>query len=80
MRTHLSNAAYGVLDFAAYPVGMIAVTPAVLHNLRLAKYRVWTFATAAVNIGGIVASGFDDANILASRGIVSTLQPVGEQP
>lgn len=69
MRAHLSNAAYGVLDYAAYPVGMLVVAPVVLHNLGLAQYGVWTFATAAVSIGGIMASGFGDANIqhVASR-------------
>ena len=69
MRAHLSNAAYGVLDYAAYPVGMLAVAPVLLRNLGLAQYGVWTFATAAVSIGGIIASGFGDANIqhVASR-------------
>jgi len=69
MRAHLSNAAYGILDYGAYPIGMLAIAPMVLHNLGLAKYGVWTVATAAVSIGGIIASGFGDANIqhLASR-------------
>jgi O-antigen/teichoic acid export membrane protein len=69
MKTHLSNAAYGILDYGAYPIGMLAVAPVVLHNLGLAQYGVWTVATAAVSIGGIVASGFGDANIqhVASR-------------
>jgi len=48
---------------------MLVVAPVVLHNLGLARYGVWTFATAAVSMGGIVASGFGDANIqhVASR-------------
>ena len=69
MRTHLSNAAYGILDYGAYPIGMLAVAPVVLHHLGAAQYGVWAVATAAVSTGGVVASGFGDANIqhVASR-------------
>src|SRR5271168_228797 len=69
MRAHLSNAAYGILDYGAYPIGMLVVAPTVLHNLGVAQYGVWALATAAVSIGGIIASGFGDANIqhVASR-------------
>ena len=63
MRTHLSNAAYGLLDYAAYPIGMLVVAPVALHNLGVAQYGVWAVATAAVSTGGIIASGFGDANI-----------------
>jgi len=63
MRTHLSNAAYGLLDYAAYPVGMLMVAPVALRNLGVAEYGVWAVATAAVSTGGIIASGFGDANI-----------------
>ena len=63
MRNHLSNAAYGILDYAAYPIGMLIVAPVVLRNLGIAQYGVWTVATAAVSMGSIVASGFGDANI-----------------
>lgn len=69
MKAHLSNAAYGILDYAAYPIGMLVVAPLVLHNLSPAQYGVWATATAAVSTGGILASGFGDANIqhVASR-------------
>ena len=60
---HLSNAAFGVLDYAAYPVGMLLVAPIMLRNLGVAQYGVWAVATAAVNTGSIIASGFGDANI-----------------
>jgi O-antigen/teichoic acid export membrane protein len=63
VRAHLSNAVYGILDYAAYPVGMLIVAPVVLRNLGIAQYGVWTVATAAVSMGSIVASGFGDANI-----------------
>jgi O-antigen/teichoic acid export membrane protein len=69
MKTHLSNAAYGILDYGAYPVGMLVVAPLMLRNLGFAQYGVWAVATAAVSTGGIIASGFGDANIqhVASR-------------
>jgi O-antigen/teichoic acid export membrane protein len=69
MKAHLSNAAYGILDYAAYPLGMLVVAPVVLRNLGLAQFGVWTVATAAINTGAIIASGFGDANIqhVASR-------------
>jgi len=63
MKIHLENAAYGVLDYAAYPVGMLLVAPVALHKLGIPEYGVWTLATAAVSTGGIIASGFGDANI-----------------
>ncbi|HLY42838.1 MAG TPA: oligosaccharide flippase family protein [Terracidiphilus sp.] len=63
MKRHVSNSIYGVLDYVAYPVGMLAVAPAILRHLGAAEYGVWTVAAAAVSIGSIVASGFGDANI-----------------
>ena len=63
MRAHLANAAYGLLDYAAYPIGMLVVAPIVLRNMGVAQYGVWTVATAVVSMGSIIASGFGDANI-----------------
>jgi exopolysaccharide biosynthesis WecB/TagA/CpsF family protein len=63
MRAHLSNAAYGVLDYMAHPIGMLIIAPIVLRNLGVAQYGVWAVATAAVSAGSIIASGFGDANI-----------------
>lgn len=63
LRTHFANALFGVLDYAAYPVGMLVVAPVVLRNLGVAQYGVWTVATAAVSMGSIIASGLGDANI-----------------
>ena len=63
MRAHLTNAAYGVVDYAAYPIGMLLVSPIVLHHIGIAEYGIWAVATAVVSTGGIIASGFGDANI-----------------
>jgi O-antigen/teichoic acid export membrane protein len=79
MKAHLSNAAYGVFDYAAHPIGMLLVAPPLLHHLGVAQYGVWVIATAAVSGGSIIASGFGDANIqyiarLRSRGDVTAVQ------
>jgi O-antigen/teichoic acid export membrane protein len=63
MRAHLSNAAYGVLDYAAYPIAMLISAPALLRHLGVAQYGIWIVTTAALNTGAIIASGFGDANI-----------------
>jgi O-antigen/teichoic acid export membrane protein len=63
MRKHLTNAVYGVLDYASYPFGMLLVAPIVLHKLGASEYGLWMIATAIVSAGGIIASGFCDANI-----------------
>jgi O-antigen/teichoic acid export membrane protein len=63
MRRHLANAMYGVLDYVSYPFGMLLVAPIVLHKLGASEYGLWMIATAIVSAGGIIASGFCDANI-----------------
>jgi O-antigen/teichoic acid export membrane protein len=78
MRVHVSNAMYGVLDYAAYPIAMLLTAPALLKHLGVAQYGIWVVATAAVSTGSIIASGFGDANIqyvasMASLGDTSTL-------
>lgn len=63
MKRHLSNAVYGVVDYASYPIGMLLVTPLILHRLGAAEYGLWMVATSIVSAGGIIASGFCDAGI-----------------
>ncbi len=63
MKRHLTNAAYGVLDYASFPAGMLLAAPIVLHRLGGPEYGLWMIATAVVSAGGIIASGFGDANI-----------------
>ena len=63
MRTHLSNAAYGVLDYVAYPAGMLIVAPLAVRNLGVAQFGVWMMANAVLTAGSVLASGFGDANI-----------------
>ncbi len=63
MRKHLTNAAFGVLDYVSYPLGMLLVAPVVLHRLGASEYGLWMISTAVISAGGIIASGFGDANI-----------------
>jgi O-antigen/teichoic acid export membrane protein len=63
MKRHLTNAAYGVLDYVSYPVGMLLVAPIVLRRLGPSEYGLWMISTAVISAGGIIASGFCDANI-----------------
>lgn len=63
MKRHATNAFYGVLDYASYPLGMLAVAPVVLHRLGAAEYGLWMVTTSIVSAGGIIASGFSDAAI-----------------
>ena len=69
MKSHLSNALCGVLDYSSYPVGMLFAAPIILHHRGPSEYGIWAMTTALVSIGGILASGFGDANIqqVASR-------------
>jgi len=53
---------YGLLDYAAYPIGMLVVAPFILRNLGASQYGIWMVTASVVNIGSILASGFGDAN------------------
>ena len=63
MTRHIANAAWGMLDYAAYPAMMFVVAPLVLHRLGAAEYGIWSVTTAVISVGGVIASGFGDANI-----------------
>lgn len=63
MKRHLTNAAYGALDYASYPLGMLAIAPIVLHRLGAAEYGLWMISTAVVSAGGMIAAGFSDAGM-----------------
>jgi O-antigen/teichoic acid export membrane protein len=63
MRRQISNFVYGLLDYAAYPIGMLILAPFILRNLGVAQYGIWTVTASIVSIGSIIASGFGDATI-----------------
>jgi O-antigen/teichoic acid export membrane protein len=65
MKSHLTNAVFGVVDYLAYPVGLLLLAPVILCALGMERYGIWAIATAAISTGAIIASGFGDANIRA---------------
>lgn len=60
---NVSNALWGVLDYASWPVGILLLAPVLLRHLGVARFGIWAVAMAAMNAGAILASGFGDANI-----------------
>jgi len=62
MRAHIANAFYGVLDYVAWPAGMLAIAPVAVRALGIERYGIWMVANSAISIGAITASGFGDAN------------------
>jgi len=63
LQGHFVNALSGVLDYAAWPIGMVLVAPVMLDHMGAARYGVWSVAAAIVSAGAILASGFGDATI-----------------
>jgi exopolysaccharide biosynthesis WecB/TagA/CpsF family protein len=63
MKNNVSNAIYGVLDYLAYPLGMLVIAPLALRSLGTDRFGIWMIAVSTVSTGAIVASGFGDANI-----------------
>lgn len=63
MKAHWSNAFYGVLDYLAYPLGLLLLAPVILRGLGMERYGIWVVVNATLNTGAILASGFGDANI-----------------
>lgn len=61
MRKHLTNASFGVLDYASYPIAMLLVAPIVLRHLGASEYGLWIMCASVISAGGILASGFCDA-------------------
>jgi O-antigen/teichoic acid export membrane protein len=63
MKKHLTNATYGVLDYASYPIAMLLVAPIVLRRLGASEYGLWIMCASVISAGGILASGFCDAGM-----------------
>ena len=63
LKNQISNAIFGVLDYLAYPLGMLAIAPLALRSLGTDRYGIWMIAVSTISTGAIVASGFGDANI-----------------
>jgi len=55
MRDHLSNAFYGVIDYVAWPAGMLVVAPAAVRTLGVDRYGILVVAGSVISTGAIVA-------------------------
>ena len=60
-RSHLSNAAYNVLEYVAQPASMLVAAPVLIHRLGIAPYGLWLIASAVAGTGSVVSAGFGDA-------------------
>jgi len=74
VKSHLTNAGFGVIDYLSYPVGMLLVAPVVLHRIGVAEYGVWMIATSVISAGSMIAAGFGDACVQR----VAQLRATGE--
>lgn len=72
MKSHLSNAVFGIVDYAAYPLGLLLLAPVVLRSLGLERFGIWAMANAVLGVGAIAASGFGDANTRSAAIAVET--------
>jgi O-antigen/teichoic acid export membrane protein len=62
-RGGIVNAAFGVLDYLAQPLGMLLAAPFLIHRLGLSQYGMWMLASATVGAAGLLSTGFGDATI-----------------
>ena len=62
-RRALLNGAYAVAEYVSQPLGLLLSAPYLLHHLGAAQFGVWVLASAAVNSGNLVSSGFGDAAV-----------------
>jgi O-antigen/teichoic acid export membrane protein len=62
-RGGLVNAAFGILDYLAQPLGMLMAAPFLIHSLGLSQYGMWMLASATVGAAGLLSTGFGDATI-----------------
>ena len=64
LKSQVSNAFFGMLDYLAYPAGDARnCSRSLSRGLGNDRYGIWMFAVSTVSTGAIVASGFGDANI-----------------
>jgi len=59
----LLNGLYAVAEYVSQPVGMLLAAPYLLHHLGASQFGIWVLASAAVNSGNLLSSGFGDAAV-----------------
>jgi O-antigen/teichoic acid export membrane protein len=62
-RRTLMNGAFGIAEYVSQPLGLLLAAPYLLHHMGAAQFGIWVLASAAVNSGNILSSGFGDAAV-----------------
>ncbi len=63
VRENTSNAAYGVAEYLAQGLAMLAAASFLVHRLGLSQYGLWMLASAIMGGMESLSSGFGDATI-----------------
>jgi O-antigen/teichoic acid export membrane protein len=62
-RPTIANGIFGVAEYASQPLGLLLSSPYLLRHMGAAQFGVWVLASAAVNGGNALSTGFGDAAI-----------------
>src|ERR1035437_3422992 len=57
------NGLYSVAEYLSQPLGMLLAAPYLLRHLGASQFSIWVLASAAVNSGNVLSSGFGDAAV-----------------
>jgi O-antigen/teichoic acid export membrane protein len=62
-RATLLNSLSAVAEYASQPLGLLLAAPYLLRHMGASQFGIWVLASAAVNSGNTLSSGFGDAAI-----------------
>lgn len=62
-RRIVTNGVFGVAEYVSQPLGLLLTVPFLLRHMGAAQFGVWVLASAAVNGGSLLSTGFGDAAI-----------------
>ncbi len=62
-RHSAKNALYGMAEYVAQPLSMLAAAPFLVHRLGLDQYGIWMLVSAILGSVGILSTGFGDATV-----------------
>lgn len=57
------NGLYSVAEYLSQPLGLLLAAPYLLRHLGASQFGIWVLASAAVNSGNVLSSGFGDAAV-----------------
>jgi O-antigen/teichoic acid export membrane protein len=62
-RQTILNGLHSIAEYISQPLGMLLAAPYLLRHLGASQFGVWVLASAAVNSGNLLSSGFGDAAV-----------------